>query len=87
MPICTRAFKLDTVFLPRDKADILYYADVTDCSLGGNLPAVWKQRLLRPLRLCPVEAQYMEGGLALSLAQWGGEKGEAVDYRVFPFFL
>lgn len=41
VPICTRPLKLDIFFLPRGKADVLYYADVTD---GKEIDLQFKSR-------------------------------------------
>lgn len=85
VPICTRPLKLDIFFLPRGKADVLYYADVSD---GKEIDLQFKSRGCSghfTFVACWISVSRRR--MALSLARGGPVTGVGSGNRLHNFSL
>lgn len=85
VPICTMPLKLDIFFLPRGKADVLYYADVTD---GKEIDLQFKSRgCSGHFAFVACWTSVSRRRMALSLARGGPVTGVGSGNRLHNFSL
>lgn len=84
VPICTRAFKLNTFFLQKDKADILCYSNVTD---QEGIYLQLRSRGCSGHSACVQLNAVSRRKTALPLAQGVGDREWRCITQFFPFSL